>query len=257
MTELVANYKRGAGLHTFITQGGEHIGVVSANSWQAFTELLRTRFLSGYDLLVAPERMADVEARGISGVASAQRVIEAQVLSKRFPLTPLLLGATVTTCPILTPREDPSRVDERPYNGLVAIKDMLRSDVGYKRNLGMEEMETFRAGDEGASPIPGHSQWEALIGADLVLAARFHKLGERSKEKPYISPSARTLIVSSCWTEQGPIADAALTGQLERLASSVFEQHPLLEDIVIADRTPQESSQEPLNVHYARMATAT
>lgn len=267
MTTTIATYYHTYGVFRFpIKEQGEEnrtpaVTAVSAHTWSHFRHLLATK-ISAVDRLVVSPELITVAGEMFDGYRyRIKRLVEERVgellrFSQRYPETIFLLGTPTF------------RHDHKPKNSVVFVQSGKVLGQTNKRSSATEwERTAFElVAEEPAVLVPQQGTIGVLICADLATTS-IHRLchseevlrecgrGNMIGVNPtFIHPSAKILIVTSCWGVGGnkrlgagvPNPTAYYQAQLGAISRRVLTYYPNLEKIIVVDRAPN-NRQTPIN----------
>ncbi|MGD8373562.1 MAG: hypothetical protein PVI21_01760 [Candidatus Woesebacteria bacterium] len=259
---LTADYERSYGRHDFELSSGEIVIAISAPDWEEYWKLLQENACSLTGTVLSPELITSQFE--LSDLCERQRVIEQRIariidFSNDIPDVVFALGTPVFDCCL-----------PRPTNSLLFIGGgsiVARKNKTYIHPDTYEE-QAFRVDvHQGSSNL--NTRTASLVCSDLINVAYLQSVrwpGVTNYSGSYdssISDDTKVVLMAACWsmplTQRGSAVASVLPdeqrykSQLEGCASKLFENHPRLTDLVIADRIFKESEVAgPFNVHYRR-----
>lgn len=255
-------FRRSFGRHDFTTSGGKSITVISEPTWEEFWETTSSATDLG-QIVVSPELMTSPVQ--LDQVDASQRLIERRVaqvseLSRSRAGTTFALGSATF-----------KNRSGRPANSVLFIKDgELIGQTNKAWSLSILEKKYFTLrpysrsarlaskivslvcsdiiGERYASQPPVKDQ-NPVIGyrEALLIGSDYHCPDKKVKAQ------TETVLLSSCWavplsklfeTDPPAIKDARYRRQLEISLASLFRMRPALLDVIIADRSIGDSSEQ-------------
>lgn len=240
-----AEYVREHGAHEFYAVDGTPIWAVSVpdlpSLCKVFVRLPQTHgYIVTPELITGPQRVQDIPS-------NKEQILNdleiAKEMSAQQPNAHLFIG---------TPTFD-NPFSKKPRNSLLIFKKGKEVGRVNKRYiLSQAEQEVFESDIAEAPallPTLGHA---AIICSDLLMPNRFG-----NESYGFIAPSTKTLIVASKWAsplvDRMEITDERFKNPLETQVQTFFERFPNLLEIIMVDRSSEETGLKPFNAHFKRV----
>lgn len=273
---VLPTYERAYGMREFPINGGQGEGaegrvitVASQPTWESFFYMLRTapprslgEIALGPELITSPGPLAAIPSQR---ERIEHRVGLMQQLSEDHPTTTFVFG---------TATFDDSRNGSRGHRPANSVVSLYRGEVVGQHNKqypspGGGEKDVFTFQQEAEAGSTGDPSVVTLVCADIIGEAgsddtREMLLRGTGGNEPHqlVGDDVTTVLVSSSWAtpvERDPLAgdlamhDERFRNALEIRVGKLFERHPQVRELVIADRVPAgiEGVEGPYSAHFA------